>query len=65
MDSDTLNIYCPCCKRKVAVYNTKATIAIDVKCKRCNKLVIYIPKTKETLVRPLPERVTSSGLRFY
>ena len=65
MDADTLNIYCPRCKRKVAIYNTKATIPIDVKCRRCEKLVIYIPKTKETLIKPMPPRATSSGMRFY
>lgn len=65
MESDKLNIYCPLCKRKVAIYSVNATMNIDVKCRNCNKLIIYKPKTKETIVREMPPRATSSGMRFY
>jgi endogenous inhibitor of DNA gyrase (YacG/DUF329 family) len=65
MEYEKTSIYCPLCKRKVAVHDGRGTLYIDVKCGQCNKLVIYKPDTKETIVRRLPERATSSGLRFY
>lgn len=65
MEYEKVNIYCPRCKRKVATCSSRGSLAIDVKCKRCEKLVIYIPKTKETLIKPMPPRATSSGMRFY
>ena len=65
MEYSKVNIYCPKCKRKIGQHDGKGKIHIEIKCNNCNKLIIYIPETKERLVRPLPERATSSGLRFY
>ena len=58
-------VYCPKCGRKVHTHDGRGTLYIHVKCKKCNKLVVYKPEEKETLLRPLPEKVSSAGYRFY
>lgn len=60
-----MNIYCPICKRSVAHWNGKTQITIEAKCKKCNKLVVFYPTTKETGIKPLPKATTASGKRFY
>ncbi len=58
-------IYCPKCWRKVANYNGKSVANIEVKCRKCNKLIVYKPKENVTELANLPKRTTSSGKRFY
>ena len=35
------------------------------KCKKCNKIVYYHADTKKVETKNIPERTTSSGIRFY
>lgn len=58
-------IYCPRCGRKACVWDGKSTIHPMAKCKKCNKLVVYRIDTGETELKPVPERDTGSGMRFY
>ena len=58
-------IYCPKCGRKVATWDGWSTINILVKCKKCNKLVVYDVESKEVKIKAIPQRTTSSGMRFY
>ena len=39
--ADRKTIYCPKCGRKVATWDGRSTNNISVKCKKCNKLVVY------------------------
>lgn len=34
-------IYCPKCGRKVATYDGRSQIDIVVKCRKCNKKIVY------------------------
>ena len=65
MEYKPTSIFCPKCKRKVATHKGRGQINIDVKCSRCEKLVVFNPTTGETVIRPIPPRTTSSGIRFY
>ena len=58
-------IYCPKCGRKVATWDGRSTINILVKCKKCNKLVVYDVESEEVKIKAIPQRTTSSGMRFY
>ena len=58
-------IYCPKCGRKVATWDGRSTINILVKCKKCNKLIVYDIEKQETEIKAIPPRTTSSGMRFY
>ena len=58
-------IYCSKCGRKVATWNGRSTINISVKCKKCNKLVVYNVENEKTEIKEIPPRTTSSGMRFY
>ena len=58
-------IYCPRCDKAVAHYDGNTKNTIKVKCKNCNKLVVYSPKLGYAILTELPPRVTSSGMRFY
>ena len=62
MESKT--IYCPRCGRKVTTYDGRATINLLAKCKKCKKLVVYDIENDKTVLKPLPERKTSSGVTF-
>lgn len=62
---DQKTIYCPSCKRKVATWDGKSTINIQVKCNKCKKLVVYKIDSEQTIIKDLPERSQSSGMRFY
>lgn len=61
----TKTIYCPLCGRKVMTHDNKGTIPLICKCKKCKKLIEYIPQKKTT--RVVCEKTTnnSSGKRFY
>ena len=58
-------IYCPNCGRKVGTYDGRSTNNISVKCKKCNKLVVYDIENEKTEIKEIPQRETSSGMRFY
>ena len=58
-------IYCPKCGRKVATWDGMSTINILVKCKKCNKLVVYDVENEKTIIKEIPKRTTSSGMIFY
>lgn len=57
-------IYCPKCGERVGSYDGKSTINVILKCKKCNKQVIYCIDTREIKVKPIPPRTTSSGMTF-
>lgn len=58
-------IYCPRCGRKVGTYDGKSTVHKIVKCKKCNKLVVYNVETGKIKVTNIPERNCSSGMIKY
>lgn len=58
-------IYCYKCGRKVATWDGKSKIDIQVKCKKCKKLVVYEIDSEQTIIKDLPQRSKSSGMRFY
>lgn len=58
-------ILCPQCFRKVGTHDGRSTINPIVKCKNCNKLVVYDIETGKREVKPIPERTQGSGMRFY
>lgn len=57
-------IYCPKCGRKVGTYDGKSQMNLVTSCKHCKKQVVYYIETKETKLKPLPQRTTSSGMTF-
>lgn len=62
---EKMKIYCPHCGRKVMEYDGKSQINPMARCRKCNKAVVYDIESQETLIKPLPERKTSSGMTFY
>ena len=58
-------IYCPKCGRKVATLDGRSTINISARCKKCDKLVVYDVENEKTIIKEIPKRTTSSGMRFY
>lgn len=62
--AEPVKVYCPKCNRYVGTYDGKASINLVTKCKNCRKQVIYDINTKETRIKPLPQRQTSSGMFF-
>ena len=58
-------IYCSKCGRKVAKWDGRSTINISVRCKKCDKLVVYDVKNEQTIIKEIPKRTTSSGMIFY
>ena len=58
-------VYCPKCGRAVLRADERAYITLSVKCKKCNKLVVYHPTTEEIEITSVPARQSSSGTRFY
>ena len=63
--SEPKTIYCPKCGRKVATWDGRSTINILAKCKKCNKLVVYDVENGKSEIKAIPQRATSSGMRFY
>ena len=57
-------IYCPKCNRKAFTIYVGAGMVMKHKCGKCNQLVVYNPRYGVKL-KPLEERQTSSGVRFY
>lgn len=64
MEYKPKTIYCPKCGRKVATWDGRSSSNITVKCRKCNKMVVFRPKTMETELKPLPQRNTASGVTF-
>lgn len=58
-------IYCPRCERLVGTYDGKSRINPQIKCKHCNKLVVYDIVSGIPEIKPLPQRMCGSGVRFY
>ena len=58
-------IYCPKCGRKVSAWDGRSANNISVKCKKCNKLVFYDVENEKVETKEIPQRATSSGMRFY
>lgn len=58
-------IYCPNCFRKVATYDGRSTMNINVNCKKCRKRIIYYSVKDIVEIKDIPKRETSSGMRFY
>ena len=58
-------IYCPLCGRKAMDVDEKSEVDFYSKCKKCNKIVYYHAETKKVETKNIPERTTSSGIRFY
>lgn len=59
-----VKIFCPQCNSHVGTHDGRSTIDKIVKCKNCNKLVIYKIKTGKTENKPVPKRNCSSGVVF-
>ena len=57
-------IYCPKCCHKVATWDRKSSMNIEVKCKHCKKLVIFRPSNGTDEMRSLPNRNSASAVRF-
>lgn len=62
---DKFRLYCPKCGAKVVDVDYKMKSIIEVKCKHCNRMVVYNPQNGKKKVKDIPERKTSSGCRFY
>ena len=58
-------IYCPKCGSKVATWDGRSANNISVKCKKCNKLVVYDVENEKSEIKAIPQRSTSGGMRFY
>ena len=58
-------IYCPLCGREAMDVDEKSEMDFYSKCKKCNKIVYYHAETKKVETKNIPERTTSSGMRFY
>ena len=58
-------IYCPKCGRKLGIWDGKSTMDIYFRCKKCKKLVVYNVENEKTIIKEIPKRTTSSGMRFY
>lgn len=65
MRDKSRKIYCPQCHRFVADYDGKSSANIEVKCNKCNKLVVFKPKNGSVELVSMPKRLTASGKRFY
>lgn len=51
-----VKIFCPQCNSHTGTYDGRSTIDKIVKCKKCNKLVIYRTETGKTENRPVPKK---------
>lgn len=62
---DEMKIYCPGCGRNVGDWDGKTKTLVDVKCKKCNRLVVFYPISGKTIITALPKANTASGKRLY
>ena len=60
-----IKIYCPGCGR--LIFDNKKYIGyyLERKCKKCKKLVVFNSEEDRVVMKPIPPRNTSSGMRFY
>lgn len=58
-------VNCPMCNSYVGVVDNRAMSDKQFACRNCNILVIYRLKNGSIETKPMPERQTSSGCRFY
>ncbi len=58
-------ILCPACGWKAGEYDGKAKTTLEYRCKHCNKRVVFNPVNRKIEAKRIPDRKTSSGLRFY
>lgn len=58
-------IYCLNCGRLALTTDEYTEMLLEVKCKKCNKLVVYNGRTGFVRLDNVPERKQSSGVRFY
>ena len=65
MKKEPKRISCPRCNGHVATWDRKSSMNIEIKCRKCNKLVIFRPKNGTVELRRLPDRVSASALRFW
>lgn len=65
MDYQPVTIYCITCGRKVGMHDGRGTLTINYKCKKCNKLIQYNPRSCKTAIKNIPQRKSASGLRFW
>lgn len=65
MEYKPKDIICPKCLGKVGTYDGRSKINKIVKCKKCNKLVVYDTESGKYKLRPVPERTSGSGMIFY
>lgn len=59
------SLYCPRCGKRVCGISPRCTIDFIAKCKNCGQGVKYIVCTDSVMLVKIPERQTSSGVRFY
>lgn len=58
-------INCPKCGKEIYKHDERGTMEIDLICVDCRKLVKYNPVMNTTRIIEIPERNSSSGVRFY
>ena len=56
-------LVCPNCKDELM--DMDGIHHVEKKCKKCNRLISFIPETQQTKIKRMPPRETSSGCRFY
>lgn len=64
-DSKAKVIYCPICGRRVLRYDGKTTMNLSSLCRKCNKLVCYYPEDGTVVVKSKPNRISTSGKRYW
>lgn len=61
---DTI-IYCPSCKKYLAIADAEDNTLHKRECKYCRKWIWYTPSMRWVETHKTPERTSSSGKRFY
>lgn len=57
-------LYCPLCKRFLLMAKTKQTQPVKIACRKCKVWIWFFTENKYE-VKHIPERTSSSGMRFY
>lgn len=60
-----VRIYCPTCGRYIFSATDKTTMVLEMKCRKCNLLVVYDGRNGKVKNSYIPKRKTSSGKRFF
>lgn len=59
-------VYCPICKRKISTINDEySSNRVAIKCRNCDKLIIFNFEYGTHEIKNVPKRNSSSGMRFY